>query len=342
MPRAAGSARPGHEPLLRSPVGFLLIPQFAVIALASAIEPLRIANRYLERPYEWKLLSLDGGPVTDDNGIAIRPHASIEDAGLLGTLVICADIRPERFWSRPLRNWLWQLERAGSTLGALDTGCFLLARAGLLEGCRVTLHWEVLDAFRERFPGIAVAQTLYEVDRRRLTCAGGTAAIDMMLSAIAIDHGVALANRIAEHCLHGGVRDAGAQQRMAVTLRERIHNPRLARAVQHLEATLERAVSLDELAACAQLSRRQLERLFAAQLGEGPVAYHRRLRLERARTLLRSAAMSVTDAAVATGFESLSYFSRAYRRAYGVTPGSERSPRARPLPLLRDGQPPAA
>ncbi len=321
--------------LLPGPIGFVLVPQFAVMALASAIEPLRIANRYLETPYTWQLLSLDGAAVVDDNGIAIQPHAAIDAVESLGTVILCADIQPERFYSRDLRRWLHRMNSAGASLGALDTGCFLLARAGLLDGCRVTMHWEVVEAFRERFPKIVVAQTLFEVGARRLTCAGGTAAIDMMLSAIAIDHGADLANRVAEHCLHDRIRPGDAAQRSALATRNRIHHPALAAAMQLLEETPQRAIGVPELAGHVGLSTRQLLRLFAQIVGEGPGRYHRRLRLEHARSLLRYTAISVTEASVAVGFESLAHFCRAYRQQYGRPPGSDRSD-AKHRPLLRD------
>jgi AraC family carnitine catabolism transcriptional activator len=324
------------EPLLRGPIGFVLIPQFAVIALASAIEPLRIANRYLGTPYTWKLLSLDGEAVVDDNGIAIQPHASIHDAAALGTVILCADIQPERHYSRELSRWLHRMNAAGASLGALDTGCFLLARAGLLDGHRVTMHWEVLEAFRERFPKITVAQTLFEVGARRLTCAGGTAAIDMMLSAISFDHGAELANRVAEHCLHERLRPGDAAQRMVLTMRSGIRHPALARAMQLLEDTPERAIGVPELARHVGLSMRQLLRLFAQIVGVGPGRYHRRLRLEHARSLLRYTAITVTEASVAVGFESLAHFCRAYRQQYGQAPGTDRGSGPKGRPLLRD------
>ncbi len=324
------------QPLLPGPIGFVLIPQFAMMALTSAIEPLRIANRYLQTPYTWRLLSLDGAAVADDNGILIQPHGSIHDVGALGTVILCADIQPERYYSRELHRWLHQVNATGASLGALDTGCFLLARAGLLDGCRVTMHWEVVEAFRERFPKIVVAQTLFEIGARRLTCAGGTAAIDMMLSIIAIDHGVELANRVAEHCLHDHIRPGDMAQRMALTTRSRIHNPALAGAMQLLEGTLERAIGIPELADHVGLSTRQLMRLFAQIIGEGPGRYHRRLRLEHARSLLRYTAITVTEASVAVGFESLAHFCRAYRQQYGQAPGADRNSEAKSQPLLRD------
>jgi AraC family carnitine catabolism transcriptional activator len=323
-------------PLLRNPIGFLLLPQFAVIALASAIEPLRIANRYLRNHYRWSLLSLQGDPVMDDNGIPIAPHAALAESGPLGTLIVCADIKPERYYSRSLRQQLHALDRQGATLGAMDTGAFILARAGLLDRCRVTAHWEVIEAFRERFPRIAVAQSLFEVGPSRMTCAGGTAALDMMLSAMASDHGTTLANRVAEHCLHDRIRSGDAPQRMALPLRTRIHHPRLAQAVQHLESLHERSVSNDELAHLCGLSVRQLLRLFREHLGEGPAHYHRRLRLDHARTLLRNNPMTVTEVALASGFESVAHFCRAYRIAHGHSPGEDRRSDYPPHPLQRD------
>lgn len=324
------------KPLLRGSIGFVLFPQFALIALASAIEPLRIANRYLSTPYTWRLLSLDGAAVADINGIPILPHDALHDVQDLGTIILCADIQPERHYTRDLRRWLHRFNAAECTLGALDTGCFLLARAGLLEGCRVTMHWEVIEAFRERFPKTMVAQTLFEVDSRRLTCAGGTAAIDMMLSVIALDHGTELANRVAEHCLHDRIRQGDLAQRMALPARSRIHHPALAKAMQLLEATPERTVGVPELAVHVGLSSRQLLRLFSQILGEGPSRYHRRLRLEHARSLLRYTAITVTEASVAVGFESLAHFCRAYRQQYGRTPGVDRASEIKSQPLLRD------
>jgi AraC family transcriptional regulator, carnitine catabolism transcriptional activator len=328
------SSSPGV--LLPGPIAFLLIPQFAVMALASAIEPLRIANRYLKTPYTWKLLSLDGRPVADDNGILIQPHGSIHDDEAFGTVILCADIQPDRFYSRPLRTWLHRLNAAGTSLGALDTGCFLLARAGLLQGCKVTMHWEVVAAFQERFPSIVTTQTLYEVSGKRLTCAGGTAALDMMLSAISSDHGRDLANRVAEHCLHDHPRAGDVAQRMATSTRSRVHHPALALAMNLLETTLDRPVAVAEIATRAKLSVRQLLRLFATVMGEGPAQFHRRLRLEHARGLLRNTSLSVTEAAVASGFESLAHFCRAYRGQYGQTPGSDRRGESPQVPRLRD------
>lgn len=311
-------------PILRSPIGFLLLPQFTVIGLSSAIEPLRIANRYVARKYQWRLLSLEGKPVPDDNGILIQPDAGIDRAGALGTLIVLSDIRPERFYSASLKRWLHALDRAGVTLGGLDTGCFILARAGLLEGCRVTMHWEVLDAFRERFPGIDVRPTLFEIGERRLSCAGGTAVLDMMLNVIALDHGAALANRVAEHCLHEHIRGGANSQRMAMALRSGAHHPKLVKALRLLEEGADAPLRVAQLAGDLTVSSRHLLRLFKRHLGESPQRFHLRQRLDRARGMLMQTDLSVTRIAEACGFQSAAHFARTFRRQFGKTASAAR------------------
>lgn len=322
------STSAGVDRLTEGMIGFLLLPRFALIALSSAIEPLRVANRYLSTPYRWVVLTTDGLAVEDNNGISIRPHASIDKAPPLRTLIVCADVQPERHYSRHLRSWLWTLNSRQVALGALDTGCFILARAGLLNDCRVTVHWEVAEAFKDRYPKLNLVDSLFEVDRQRLTCAGGTAAIDMMLQFIEQEHGSELSDRVAEHCLHAGKRQGDKRQRMELTASGRVHHTGLAASIVFLQANLGRAVSVTELAEHVGLSPRQLIRLFSSTLGTGPSHYHRRLRLEHARSMLLYTQIPIAEAAVVVGFESLASFSRAYRRQFGQSPSFHRDARA--------------
>lgn len=315
-------------PLLRSPIGFLLVPRFTVISLSSAIEPLRIANRYVAQKYAWRLVSADGRPVPDGNGIAIQADCSIEDAGRLGALFICADHDPEKAATRRVATWLRGLDRAGVLLGGIDAGAFTLARAGLLEGRHATVHWEVVDAFRERFPGIVLTESLFEADRGRLTCAGGTAVLDMMLHAIAADHGQTIADRVAEHCLHDHIRQASELQHMARARRSQVRHPKLSKALRFAEQRLDRIASPGDVARAAGVSSRQLSRIFRAALDESPGRYLLRQRLERARQLLRRTDMAVLEVSVACGFVSQAHFSRAYRRAWGVAPRDDRHEQA--------------
>ncbi|HVL55213.1 MAG TPA: GlxA family transcriptional regulator [Burkholderiaceae bacterium] len=322
---------------LRNPIAFLLLPQFTVIALSSAIEPLRIANRYVQRKYQWRLLSLDGRPVPDHNGMLIQTDGSVDDCGPLGTLIVCSDLRPERFYSANLKRWLHALDRAGTTLGGLDTGCLILARAGLLRGCRVTMHWEVIDAVRERFPEIDLRPTLFEIDSRRLSSAGGTAVLDMMLALVALDHGDTVARRVAEHCLHERIRSGASGQRMPLAVRSGAHHPKLLKALRLLEdGEPQQPRTVAALAAELQVSQRHLLRLFRQQLAESPQRYQLRVRLERARGLLMQTDLPVTQIAQACGFQSTAHFARAYRNRFGKPPSMTRRASAAPAPLTID------
>jgi len=312
---------PGPEP-----IGFLLVPQFSMMAFFSAIEPLRVANRLAGRTlFAWHLFSADGGPVEASNGIGTVVEAPIERFSGLPTLVVCAGFEPERYATRPVLAALRRIAREGATLVALDTGAHLLARAGLLEGVRATMHWEAVSGFREDFPEIEVSDELFEVSGRIVTCAGGTAALDLMLDMIRVKHGEALAVAVSEQFIHDRIRDRSAHQRMQLSTRLGVTNGKVIRIVETMERTLERPLDGPALAAAAGVSSRHLERLFRTHLGTTPASYYLGLRLERARQLLRQTDLAVIDVAVAAGFSSAACLSRAYRARFGLAPRYDRS-----------------
>ena len=307
-------------------IGFLLIPNFSMIAFASAIETLRLANRHAERRlYEWQLLSVDGAAVSASNGIALMPDGRISDFERARTAIVCSGIEVERFDVGPVRGWLRRLDRLGCDIGALCTGAHVLARVGLLQGYRCTIHWENLAGFVEEFPDIEVSTDLFEIDRNRFTCCGGTAAIDLMLHLIAMQHGEALATTVSEQLILDRIRGAHDHQRMPLRSRLKINNPKLIEVIGLMETHLEDSLSQENLATGVELSRRQLERLFRRHLGASPARFYLGLRLNRARLLLHQTDMSVIDVALACGFVSASHFSKCYRQAYGRTPRAERT-----------------
>lgn len=311
---------PGPEP-----IGFLLIRHFSMMAFFSAVEPLRVANRLAGRPlFSWHAFAADGEPVEASNGMRLMVEGPI--AGLKGvpTLFVVAGFEPQQAATRRLLGTLRTLAREGLTLGALDTGVHLLARARLVDGVRVTMHWEAVSAFQEEFPDIEVSDELFEVAPRRITCAGGTAALDMMLDMIAAKHGPALAVAVSEQFIHDRIRDRRAHQRMELSSRLGVTNSRILKIVDVMERNLEQPVGNEELAERAGVSARQLERLFRLHLDSTPSAYYMRLRLERARQLLRQTDMSVVDIAMAAGFSSASCLSRAYRARFGRPPRQDR------------------
>ncbi len=316
-------------------IALILIPEFSLIAFTSAVETLRLANRVSGKSlYAWRLASVDGAPVTASCGLELTTGgdlASIEDCQ---TVMICGGINIQRFEDRRLTSWLRRMDRQGADLGALCTASHVLARAGLLDGYCGTIHWENLPAFAEDFPDIEVSSELFEIDRNRFTCSGGTAAIDMMLNLIASQHGHELAAAVADQFLHERIRDRHDHQRMSLPARLGVRHPKLLSVIELMENNLEEPLGRASLARDAGLSTRQLERLFRKYLNRSPARYYLELRLNKARLLLLQTNMSVIDVALACGFVSASHFSKCYRDYFGRTPRKERGLPPGPPPAL--------
>ncbi len=306
-------------------IGFVMIPKFSMIAFAGAIETLRLANRTSERHlYRYQVFSPDGGPVSASNGIEITPDGGLDEASPLDTIIVCSGIDVQRFRSKAVDSYLRRMARKNAAIGAVCTGSYILARAGLLDGYRCTIHWENLAGFIEEFPRIEIANELFEIDRNRFTCSGGTAAIDLMLNLIGRQHGHTLAAAIADQCMHDRIRDRHDRQRMSLPARLGVRHPKLLAVIELMEQNLEEPLTRTQLAQSAGLSTRQLERLFRKYLVRSPARYYLELRLDRARLLLLQTNMSVIDVALACGFVSASHFSKCYRDFFGRTPRKER------------------
>jgi transcriptional regulator GlxA family with amidase domain len=305
MTMSDSAARPIRD------VGVLLIPGFAMISHACAVEPFRAANLLSGRDlYRWRHYSPDGAPVTCSSGMAVTVEAAAGDPGPLDLLLVCAAGNPAAFHDARAFGWLRRLARAGA--------------AGLLDGCRVAIHWEHAPALREAFPRLAVSGALFEIDRGRLTCSGGTAPLDMACALIARDHGRALAAAVQDWFIHTAPRPGDGPQRLPARERFAVAQPRLVRVLEAMETTLDAPLSGRDLAALAGLSQRQLERLFRAHLDRSIGGHYRELRLLRARALLAQSTLSVLEVALGCGFESRSHFSRAYRARFGRPPTAER------------------
>lgn len=305
--------------------GFLMVPDFSMIAFTSAIEPLRLANRASGRTlYTWRIFSPDGAPVRASNGVAIAVDGGYADVGPMPAVLVCSGVDVQRFDHRELIAKLRTLAFYGVSIGAVCTGTFVLARAGLLDGRKCTIHWENHDAFREEFADIEVTQELFEIDRNRFTCAGGTAAIDMMLSMIAKQKGQDIAAMVTDQLIHHRIRDANERQRMELRARLGVAHPKLLAVVSAMEGSLETPLSCSDLADDVGLSTRQLERLFRKYIGEAPTKYYLGLRLNRARYLLRQTSMPILTIGLACGFVSASHFSKCYSEHFGRTPSQER------------------
>lgn len=306
--------------------GFLLVPDYSMIAVSTAIEPLRMANRLSGQPlYEWPVITLDGRPVAASNGLLITPDHAIDRIPELDILFLCAGINVGDAFTRELQNALCRLDRRQVPLGSLCTGTYLLARCGLLDGYRCTVHWENMASMHEEFPRVQVSDELYELDRNRYTCAGGNAPLDMMLQLITETNGRELSTRISEQFMCDRIRGRHDRQRIPLKLHLGTSQPKLTEVVSLMEANIEEPMSPDELSHYVGISRRQLERLFQKHLHCVPTRYYMELRLNRARQLLLQTDKSIVDVSLACGFVSAPHFSKCYRDLFGITPREERS-----------------
>jgi transcriptional regulator GlxA family with amidase domain len=306
--------------------GFLTLPNYSLIACANAIEALRMANRVSARvAYRWQLLTLDGVAARASNGLSLQPTAPLASARSLDIVFVCGGVDIRRSTGRAVLAALRRLARDRVPLGALCTGSFALAEAGLLSGYRCAIHWENLAAIREEFPDIRFLDDLYAIDRDRITCTGGIAPLDLMLALIRARLGNAIADRIATQFIVERRRQASERQPLAPAIAPGVPHERLDAAVRLIQSKLDERLRMSAIAAEAGLSNRQLERLFKRHFGQTPAALWKRWRLERARTLLTQTAMPITDVSIACGFSTAAHFSTAYRHLFGRTPSNERA-----------------
>ena len=306
-------------------VGFLLVPGFALMSYAAAIEPLRAANLLSGKElYRWWHAAPGGKPVMASNGLAIIPDCGTSSDPNADTVFVCAGGNPAIFDDKAVFAWLRRLARRGVTMGGISGGPYLLAKAGLLDERRATLHWEHMPAFREAFPDVTVVPSLFEIDGNRITCSGGISALDMMVALIERDHGRQLAASVGDWFLHTHIREGFGPQRMDLRYRLGVAHEKLLSVLRAMERSIETPLPRGELARQAGISLRQLERLFQRHIGHGIHSHYRWLRLERARQLLRETSLPVLDVALATGFASSSQFARAYSRAFGEPPSDTR------------------
>ena len=296
-----------------------------LLSFAGAVDALRLANRALGfEAYRWRLAGEGGGNVTCSAGCTLRLDIGLDELHHDDTVVICGGEDVHAASSKPLVSWIRREARRGVAMGAFCTGAYTLAEAGLLDGKRATIHWENHDGFIEDFPQVDLTRSVYVIDGNRMTTAGGTASIDLMLALIAQDYGPEVANAVADQQIYTTIRTDRDQQRLSVPTRIGVRHPKLGQVIREMEDNIEEPVSPAELARQVGLSTRQLERLFRRYLNRSPKRYYMELRLGKARNLLLQTDMSVINVALASGFTSPSHFSKCYRAHYQTTPYRER------------------
>lgn len=305
----------------------VVTPHFNIAATMSFLDPFRAAN-YIEGKsfFHWSIVSERGGPCLASNGVTIDTGALSSIRGKAPELVMLSTSwTPESFSSAALHANLWRFARSGSSVGALDTGAFILAEAGLLDGRQATVHYEHLGAFVEKFPDIGVCDDLFVSDESRITCSGGTAATDCALFLLSELRGKGLANAAAKYLFVQGVRTAGTRQVAGSTepFGRRIPE-KLFRAIDLMEKNLEEPLRISEVCRRANVSHRQLDRLFRRYVKTPPSSYYRDIRLDRARGLVTQTELPLSQVALASGFSSQVHFSRAYKTRFGISPRTDR------------------
>ncbi|MDQ7249126.1 GlxA family transcriptional regulator [Dongia sedimenti] len=307
-------------------IGLLLLPSCSHLALGAVVEPLFIANWLTGRSlYRWRTLSLDGRTVRTASQLPIPVDAGIADTAEFDALYVLASFDVKRLTrDRGLKAWLRRVARHGATIAAIETACEVVAAAGLLDGRKVAVHWDNLQGFAESHPQCRAVAELYTASPGRLTCAGHSAILDMMLHGIAVEHGPALAAEIAAHLMLPSLRKGEDSQPAPGIKARKTADPVLDRALALMEKSIEEPIACSAIARRIGVTSRQLQRLFARELETTPVRHYQSLRLSRAHALLQQTDLSVTEIAVSAGFNSLEHFCRLYRRQFACRPRDDR------------------
>ena len=313
------------EPPVTLHIGFLLMPEYTLSTFTNAIGMLRLANRLSGSPlYRWSVFSIDGEPVVSSAGLEVKVDGGLVDAGPMTILMVCGGYRIKNYSSKLVIDTLRGLAKKKVVLGAMCTGSYVLAAAGLLDGYRFTIHWEHLASMREEVPNHNITSSLFVIDRDRYTCSGGISSIDLMLNLISSIHGHQLVQDISDQFTCDRVRTEKDAQRAPLKYLIGASQPRLVDAVTLMESNIEEPLTLDEVAEYVGISRRQLERLFNRYLHCAPSRYYLELRLSRARLLLLQTSIPVIDVAISCGFSTAPHFSKCYSDLYGKAPSNER------------------
>ena len=308
---------------------FVLIENFTLLSFSSALDALRIANRMSgKKLYDWIFIGENEEFVSCSAGTQFKLDNSLIELHRDDTILLCGGTSIQESTTRKLIGWLRREARRGLIIGGLCTAAYPMAKAGLLDEKKATIHWENQDSFAEEFLEVELTKTVFVCDGNRYTTAGGTSSIDLLLKIIADDHGEELANAVADQMIYSSIRTDQDTQRLSVPTRIGVRHPKLSKVIQMMEINIEEPISPSILAKDVGMSTRQLERLFRRYLDRSPKRYYMELRLQKARNLLMQTDMSVINVALACGFASPSHFSKCYRAHYDTTPYRERGSHA--------------
>ncbi len=306
-------------------VTFLVVPRFNMAEMITMIEPMRVANYLSPFPlYEWEIASFDGEEIVASNGLSIAARPPSERTRRGEIIFVFASWGGEDYNNRDVISWIRRQAREGARICAVELGCYLVARAGLLKGQKVATHWSWAPGFQEQFPEISTVGQLYVLDDRVMSCAGALSGVDMMLRLIANDHGEGLAGEVSDQLLYHPIRPATAPQRRIMGNGMESLAPMVREAIALMENHISEPLDVPQVAEEMGVSQRQLERQFKTSVGCSVVQFGLLLRLQHARVLLIATKLSVRDVAAASGFNTLSHFAHSFRKCFGRRPSDYR------------------
>jgi len=309
----------GIDPPLRR-IGVCVSPNMSLSSALLACEPMRSVNRFYRSPaYEITFIGVSRDPVVSGIGIAVEPGSTFDDDDEFDMVIVVSSYDQKADYKRPLQRWLRRQARRDIEICGVDFGVVLIAEAGLLDGYRVTMHWETMASVSDRFPNLDICDDVYVIDRNRLTCGGHMACNDLFLAVIERDQGAKTARFVTADIIYGASRTADTRQNNPLSWDPLIRNPHLRHAIDLMEENIETPLTIPQVAGEIGLSVRQLQDLSKRHFGETPSNRYLDIRLNAARNLLTYSDLSITGIVAATGFRSVSTFCRAFRKRFKTT-----------------------
>jgi transcriptional regulator GlxA family with amidase domain len=320
MTKTAPIFTPSPDPLT---LALLVLPQSSILEVASTLDPLRSANRHLGREiYRWRVVSPDGRAVPLTCGIELPSHGPLAAAEGADALIVIAGFRQSEMATAALIRDISRMAPRFAAIGGIDAGSWVLARAGLLNNHKATVHWEDREDFSAAYPQVDVLPDRFVIDRNRFSAGGAAPAADLMLHLIRARHGPALALQVAASFITTA--REGAEPQINLAKPHPRLDPRVAAAVARMEVRLDAPETAAETAQAIGISPRRLEQLFRENLGLTPAAYAVTLRLQAARRMITDTHHPLAEVALRCGFSSASALSRAFSAKFGRAPSSLR------------------
>lgn len=294
--------------------------------VSSLIEPLKLVNALDgQQVYDHFIVTPGAQPVATSLGLNVKGRYCVADLPKADRVFVCSSGNAHSFESKACWTWLRHLDNQGADLGAVRDGSYFLARAGLLDGYACTIHWQMQATLMENFPNVELIPELLVVDRTRLTCMGGSAALEITLDLIERDHSSQMATEISRQLIFIRSQKAAGQEKQNLFLRTGLSDNCVLQAVSLMERNMEIPISIQAIAQSMDISRYVLERKFRSVTKLSPKQYYMRMRLERAVDYLRHSTINITDIALICGFSDSTHFAKVFNKAFGCSPSWDRS-----------------